>query len=70
MSHTMSQNQIRSIGIAALTKTLGPVGMTRFLQQFDRGVGDYTNDRVQWLEQFNLDEICKSIDEMPRKDKR
>lgn len=64
MSHTMSPNQIRSIGIAALTKTLGPVGMTRFLQQFDRGAGNYTKERGQWLDQFNLDDICKSIDEI------
>jgi hypothetical protein len=64
MSQTMSPNQIRSVGIAALIKTLGPVGMTRFLQQFDRGAGDYTNERVQWLDQFSIEEICKSIDEM------
>ena len=63
MSHTMSPNQIRSKGIATLTKALGPVGMIRFLQQFDRGVGDYTKERVQWLGQFNLEDICQSIDE-------
>lgn len=63
MSHTMSPNQIRSVGIATLTKTLGPLGMIRFLQQFDRGAGDYTKERVQWLGQFNLEDICQSIDE-------
>lgn len=35
-------NQIRKAGIDALFKTLGPIGMIRFLQQFDQGKGDYT----------------------------
>ena len=37
-----SPMQIRQLGIQALTETLGPVGMVRFLQQFDTGSGDYT----------------------------
>ncbi|MFQ6031372.1 MAG: hypothetical protein ACE5K2_00500 [Candidatus Zixiibacteriota bacterium] len=31
---TMSLHQIREVGLEALTKALGPVGMVRFLQQF------------------------------------
>lgn len=40
---------IRAVGIAALTKELGPVGMAHFIQQFDYGVGDYTTEREKLL---------------------
>ena len=59
--HTMSPNQIRKQGLQALTKALGPVGMTRFLQQFDLGGGDYTHEREQWLEGTTVEEIIKEI---------
>ena len=40
---------IRRAGIEALTRELGPVGMVRFLQQFETGRGDCTTERQQWL---------------------
>jgi hypothetical protein len=45
----MSLEQLRQRGIAALAKELGPVGMIRFLQQYESGSGDYSQDRHQWL---------------------
>ncbi|MCK4224864.1 MAG: hypothetical protein KAX39_06765 [candidate division Zixibacteria bacterium] len=60
----MSLNQIREVGLEVLTKALGPVGMVRFLQQFDRGAGDYTKNREKWLRGINLQSILK---EMKRK---
>ena len=42
----LSPHEIRMKGFEALTKALGPVGMIRFLQQFDLGEGDYTKDRA------------------------
>jgi hypothetical protein len=44
-------DQIRRRGIDALARELGPVGMVRFLQQFETGKGDYTRERHQWLPQ-------------------
>jgi len=41
--------EIRRRGIEALAKALGPVGLVRFLQQFELGSGDYTRDREEWL---------------------
>jgi len=58
---TMSLNQIREIGLEALTKALGPVGMVRFLQQFERGTGDYTKNREKWLKGITLQSILKEI---------
>jgi hypothetical protein len=50
----MTPEEIRRHGMAALNDALGPVGMARFLQQFERGDGDYTRDRHQWLPQENV----------------
>jgi len=58
-------NEIRKIGIEALAKALGPIGMVRFIQSFDLGSGDYTKERLQWLDQ-SIDEI---VDEIKRKRK-
>ena len=60
----MSPNQIRSAGLAALVKSLGPTGMARFIQQFDSGVGDYTKDRKNLLEKASVDEITLAIEKM------
>jgi len=57
----MSLNQIREVGLEALTKTLGPVGMVRFLQQFQGGKGDYTKNREKWLKGISLQSILKEI---------
>lgn len=37
--------EIRTVGMQALKEVLGPVGMVRFMQQFDLGYGDYTKER-------------------------
>lgn len=63
-SQSMSPNQIRSAGLAALIKTLGPVGMARFIQQYDMGTGNYTKDRSNWLGQMSLDEVIWGISRM------
>lgn len=48
--------EIRTIGMKALKEALGPVGVVRFIQQFDLGYGDYTKER-QNEPDINLDEI-------------
>ncbi len=58
---TMSPNQIRRVGLGALVKTLGPVGMARFLQQFETGAGDYTRERAQWQEKMDVRQVVKEI---------
>ncbi|WP_373529090.1 hypothetical protein [Nostoc sp.] len=59
----LTQAEIRGLGIEALTKTLGHAGMTRFMQQFKRGSGDYTPDRDQILGNPTIDEIFARIEE-------
>jgi hypothetical protein len=51
----MTPAQIRLLGLAALARELGPVGMVRFLQQFEAGYGNYTQERHQWLDQWDVE---------------
>jgi hypothetical protein len=56
-------NEIRRMGLEALMERLGPVGMVRFLQQFETGYGDYTAERESWLTETNLDTVVSKIRE-------
>ncbi len=58
-----TDNAIRKMGIKALTEALGPVGMARFIRQFDQGEGDYTKDRAAWLDGITMDEIMRELAE-------
>ena len=53
--------ELRKKGLDALAKALGPVGMVRFLQQFETGTGDYTKEREKWLKGLNIERITKDI---------
>lgn len=43
---------VRSVGYKALTKALGPVGFVRFMQQYDNGSGDYTQEKYEKPDDF------------------
>lgn len=58
---TVSPASLRRVGLEALARALGPVGMARFLQQFEIGEGDYTRDRDQWLGGMDVKGIIKEI---------
>jgi hypothetical protein len=55
------QNEIRQIGLEVLLERLGPVGMIRFLQQFETGYGDYTAERETWLVETDMDTLVAQI---------
>ena len=61
-------SEIRKEGIHALTKTLGPVDMARFIQSYETGTGDYTKERHEWLPD-NLSDIKGSLLELQKKRK-
>jgi hypothetical protein len=58
---TMSPAGIRKAGLEAVAKKLGPLGMVRFLQQFETGRGDYTKERDQWLKDMDIQEAISEI---------
>ncbi|GHV33654.1 hypothetical protein AGMMS4952_25750 [Spirochaetia bacterium] len=50
MNATINVNnlmEIRKTGLQALKEALGPVGMVRFIQQYENGYGDYTKEKYQ-----------------------
>ncbi len=57
----MTLNQIKKLGYEALAEKLGPVGMVRFLQQFEMGSGDYTREREKWLKDLTVKDLIKEI---------
>lgn len=52
---------IRKLGIEAIVKELGPVGMIRFFQQYELGYGDYTKERNSILQGEDVKSIVKKI---------
>ena len=57
-----NSNVISKMGIEALTKELGPVGMAYFIQQFDRGEGDYTAERESLLSGISMEEALHELE--------
>ena len=57
----MTLAQIREAGIKALARELGPVGMVRFLQQYETGEGNYTLERDEWLAEPKIDDLLEEI---------
>jgi len=48
--------EVRKMGLQALKEALGPVGMVRFIQQYETGSGDYTKEKYQKPD-FTVEEI-------------
>ncbi len=69
MQTAISPTQIRRIGLDVLSKSLGPVGMVRFLQQFETGRRNYTKDREEWLKELDVKSIMKQIKNSKRRNK-
>ena len=58
---TMTAHQIYEQGIEALGSKLGPVGLIRFLQQYETGKGNYSVDRHQWLTVPDVETLANQI---------
>ncbi len=57
-----TEREIRLIAYQSIQKKLGSVGLIRFIQQFERGRGDYTKDRHERLDDFGVDELFDAIE--------
>jgi hypothetical protein len=57
----MALARVRAAGLEALSKALGPVGLVRFLQQFETGSGDYTSERHQWLGEATVQDLAQEL---------
>jgi len=56
-----TEHEIQKLGIEALRKDIGVVGLIRFMQQFDKGHGDYVNDRQDWQKDYTVDTLLEAI---------
>jgi hypothetical protein len=58
---------LRKLGLEALCKSLGPLGMARFLQQYETGTGDYTKERELWLKDVDIESVAIEIKDRRKK---
>lgn len=65
----MSMSSIRLRGHQALFAVLGPIGFTRFMQQF-LSRGDYTKEREKWIDKIDLSDLETRAAHGPGKQKR
>jgi hypothetical protein len=63
----ITPEEIRAKSLAALKRELGVAGMVRFMQQFDRGTGDWAAERHKWLDGLTMDELRKQLPKQRRK---
>ncbi len=63
ITENMTLNEVQQAGLAALSRELGPVGFVRFLQMFERGYGDYSQECSNWIEEQSIEDIVKRIQE-------
>lgn len=53
----LKESEIRQTGTQALLAALGPVGMARYLEEYDHGgTGDYTEEKYAQPE-FSVDDV-------------
>jgi hypothetical protein len=52
--------EIRRVGLQALEDALGSVGMTKFIQQYDNGYGDYTKEKYKKPD-LTIEEVDKLL---------
>jgi hypothetical protein len=60
-STTPSQDDIHQAGLEVLHRELGPVGMVRFIQQFDNGSGDYTAERARLQAGMTAEDVMAAM---------
>jgi len=53
--------EIYKKGYKILAKELGVTDFIRFVQELEKGQGDYTKDRHKWQDKYSVEEIIKEI---------
>ena len=57
----MTDNEIHELGIKAPLEKLGPDVTIRFHRQLEKGEGDYSVDRGQWLSAPDVETLANQI---------
>jgi hypothetical protein len=58
---TLNPVELRAAGYRALAAALGPLGMARFLLQFEHGHGNYTRERQQRRPDHSVQAVAERI---------
>ncbi len=53
--------EIQQQALHALRQSLGVGGLIRFMQQYDKGCGNYTLDRQEWQKTYSVDSLFAEI---------
>ena len=54
--------EIQQIAFNILHKQLGISNLIRFMQQYDKGYGNYTVDRDEWQKNYTVDSLFAEIE--------
>ncbi len=57
-----TDREIQSAGYECLREGLGATGLIRFMQQFEKGKGNYTQDRSLWQKDYSVDDLVREIE--------
>ena len=60
-AHYKTEQEIQQLGIEALQKGLGVSNFIRFMQQFNKGYGNYVEDRQEWQKSYSVDQLISEI---------
>ena len=67
MKQTMKivkNSEVRRLGTEALVKALGPIGMARYLEEYDNGgQGDYTKEKYEQPDD-SIEDILAMVDHL------
>jgi len=58
-----TEQEVQKMGIDILYKGLGATDFIRFMQQFNQGYGNYTDDRQQWQKDYSVNDILAEMKE-------
>jgi hypothetical protein len=56
-----TEQEIQQLGMEALHKGLGVCDFIRFMQQFNKGSGNYVEDRQEWQKQYSVNQLIEEI---------
>ncbi len=56
-------SEVRRLGTEALVKALGPIGMARYLEEYDNGgQGDYTKEKYEQPD-YSIEDILAMVNQ-------
>lgn len=60
-THYKTEQEIQQLGLEVLHKGLGISDFIRFMQQFNKGSGNYVEDRQGWQKQYSVNQLLEEI---------